>query len=101
MALLCAFFGAAILRESPLKPIQLLWVNLIMDSLASLALATEPPDHEKLLNRPPHGRKESLITRKMIKFITITVIAQTIIMFGILFYGPILIPEDIDDIQIH
>lgn len=72
-----------------------------MDSLASLALATEPPDHEKLLNRPPHGRSESLITRKMIKFITVTAIAQTIIMFGLLFYGPYFIPEDTEDVTVH
>lgn len=53
VALITAFVGACILTESPLQPIQLLWVNLIMDSLASLALATEAPDKEKLLNREP------------------------------------------------
>jgi magnesium-transporting ATPase (P-type) len=34
----------------------MLWVNLIMDTFASLALATEPPT-EKLLERKPHNRK--------------------------------------------
>jgi len=37
-----AFLGGVILKESPLTSIQMLWVNLIMDTLASLALATEP-----------------------------------------------------------
>ena len=60
-ALVCAFVGSCILRESPLKPIQLLWVNLIMDSLASLALATEEPT-EKLLQREPQGRDEYIIS---------------------------------------
>ena len=43
----------------------MLWVNLIMDSLAALALATEPPT-EKLLNRKPHRRDEYIISRVLI-----------------------------------
>jgi Ca2+ transporting ATPase len=39
-----------------------------MDSLASLALATEPPKDD-LLNKPPHGKDEYIISRKMIKHI--------------------------------
>jgi len=35
----------------------MLWVNLIMDTFASLALATEPP-LDKLLDRPPHGNNK-------------------------------------------
>lgn len=38
-----AFLGAVVIKESPLTPVQMLWVNLIMDTLAALALATEPP----------------------------------------------------------
>lgn len=54
-ALVLAFAGAAVLKESPLSPIQMLWVNLIMDTLASLALATEPPTDE-LLTRKPYSK---------------------------------------------
>ena len=57
VALVTAFVGSWILRESPLQPIQLLWVNLIMDSLGSLAEATDPPS-PKLLDRQPQGRDE-------------------------------------------
>merc|ERR1712196_6399 len=42
--------GAFDHQKSPVAAVQMLWINLIMDSLASLALATEPP-HEKLLER--------------------------------------------------
>jgi Ca2+ transporting ATPase len=52
-----AFLGAVFIKESPLTPIQMLWVNLIMDTLAALALATEPPS-EDLLLRMPYSRKE-------------------------------------------
>ena len=41
VAILAAFIGACALRESPLRAVQLLWVNLIMDTFAALALATE------------------------------------------------------------
>jgi P-type Ca2+ transporter type 2B len=43
VALFIVFFGSIIFEETPLNAVQMLWVNLIMDTLASLALATEPP----------------------------------------------------------
>jgi len=92
VALIVAFAGASILRESPLQPIQLLWVNLIMDSLASLALATEPPKIE-LLDRPPQSREEYIVSRKMIKHILVMSVYQTIIVFIITFSGEYWIPE--------
>ena len=55
VAIFMAFLGAAIIKESPLTPVQMLWVNLIMDTLAALALATEPPADE-LLFRMPYSR---------------------------------------------
>lgn len=48
VAVVTAAGGALLLRESPLSAVQMLWVNLIMDSLASLALATEPPAGEDM-----------------------------------------------------
>lgn len=48
--------------------IKLFRVNLIMDTFASLALATEPPS-DYLLVRPPHNRNEYIISRKMFKHI--------------------------------
>ena len=50
VAVVVAFIGACAIQDSPLKAVQMLWVNLIMDTLASLALATELPTPE-LLNR--------------------------------------------------
>ena len=86
VALVMAFVGGAILRESPLNPIQMLWVNLIMDTLASLALATEPPTDE-LLKRKPYSKRESLITSQMWKFIICQGIMQILILGVILFRG--------------
>lgn len=44
-----------------LKAVQLLWINLIMDTFAALALATDPPT-EAILDRPPQGKNKPLIT---------------------------------------
>lgn len=46
----------------------MLWVNLIMDTFASLALATEPP-LPKLLDRKPHNRDDYIVSCKMFKHI--------------------------------
>jgi Ca2+-transporting ATPase len=64
VALATAFLAALSGFGIPLNPIQLLWVNLIMDTLAALALATEPPA-PGVLEQPPHGRHAPLITRSM------------------------------------
>lgn len=87
VALVMAFVGGAVLRESPLNPIQMLWVNLIMDTLASLALATEPPGDD-LLKRKPYSRFESLITPNMWKNIIGQGLWQIVILGTILFKGP-------------
>lgn len=87
-----AFIGACILRESPLQPIQLLWVNLIMDSLGSLALATEPPQ-DKLLQRAPQSRDEYIISRKMVKHLIAMSIWQCIVIFTLVFAGEYFLPE--------
>ena len=46
----------------------MLWINLIMDTLGALALATEPPT-ESLLLRKPHGRKDYIVSPLMMKHI--------------------------------
>merc|ERR1712196_214455 len=55
VAIVIAFSGAIILGDSPLTAVQLLWVNMIMDTFAALALATEPPT-PALLERKPLRR---------------------------------------------
>lgn len=85
-ALVLAFAGALFLKESPLTPIQMLWVNLIMDTLAALALATEPPTND-LLKRKPYSRFEGLITEDMWRNVVSQGILQVIILGTILFKG--------------
>ncbi|XP_024268428.1 plasma membrane calcium-transporting ATPase 1 isoform X1 [Oncorhynchus tshawytscha] len=86
VAVIVAFTGACITQDSPLKAVQMLWVNLIMDTLASLALATEPPT-ESLLLRKPYGRNKPLISRTMMKNILGHAVYQLTIIFTLLFAG--------------
>uniref|UniRef100_A0A672K5G1 Calcium-transporting ATPase n=1 Tax=Sinocyclocheilus grahami TaxID=75366 RepID=A0A672K5G1_SINGR len=86
VAVIVAFTGACITQDSPLKAVQMLWVNLIMDTFASLALATEPPN-EALLLRKPYGRNNPLISRTMMKNILGHAVFQLTIIFTLLFVG--------------
>merc|ERR1711962_1239913 len=86
VAVVVAFIGACAIRDSPLKAVQMLWVNLIMDTLASLALATELPTPD-LLNRKPYGRTSPLISATMAKNILGQSLYQLIVVFGFMVYG--------------
>uniref|UniRef100_A0A8C1SJU8 Calcium-transporting ATPase n=1 Tax=Cyprinus carpio TaxID=7962 RepID=A0A8C1SJU8_CYPCA len=86
VAVIVAFTGACITQDSPLKAVQMLWVNLIMDTFASLALATEPPT-EALLLRKPYGRNNPLISLTMMKNILGHGVYQLVIIFSLLFVG--------------
>uniref|UniRef100_A0AAG5DIV7 Calcium-transporting ATPase n=1 Tax=Anopheles atroparvus TaxID=41427 RepID=A0AAG5DIV7_ANOAO len=86
VAVIVAFIGACAVQDSPLKAVQMLWMNLIMDTLASLALATEMPTPDLLL-RKPYGRTKPLISRTMMKNILGQAVYQLFIVFGLLFVG--------------
>ncbi|CRK30923.1 hypothetical protein BN1708_018590, partial [Verticillium longisporum] len=74
-------------EEAVLKAIQLLWVNLIMDTFAALALATDPPT-ESQLRRKPEAKTAPLITLTMWKMIIGQSIYQLIVSFVLHFGGP-------------
>ncbi|KAF5938196.1 hypothetical protein HYC85_025702 [Camellia sinensis] len=79
VALMLNFVSACITGSAPLTAVQLLWVNLIMDTLGALALATEPPN-DGLMNRPPVGRGVSFITMAMWR----NIIGQSIYQLAVL-----------------
>eukprot|EP01038_Epipyxis_sp_PR26KG_P006057 gene6057-8339_t len=86
VALLTVFIAAVAGSEEPLNAVQLLWVNLIMDSLGALALATEPPI-KALLERKPYKRSASLISRPMWRNILVQGIFQVTLLLLLLFIG--------------
>ncbi|KAH0901267.1 hypothetical protein HID58_040770 [Brassica napus] len=72
--------------DVPLTAVQLLWVNLIMDTLGALALATEPPtDH--LMDRDPVGRREPLITNIMWRNLLVQAMYQVTVLLVLNFRG--------------
>jgi Ca2+-transporting ATPase len=77
---------------SVLTAVQLLWVNLIMDTLAALALATDPP-HDSILNRRPEPRNASIISTTMWKMILGQAIYQLTITFILYFGGRSVLPD--------
>eukprot|EP00917_Polyrhabdina_sp_WS-2016_P002099 GHVP01004512.1.p1 GENE.GHVP01004512.1~~GHVP01004512.1.p1 ORF type:complete len:1229 (-),score=226.11 GHVP01004512.1:2318-6004(-) len=91
-AVITALVGAILLQDSPLTAVQLLWVNLIMDSLGSLALATEAPD-EDLLKKKPNSRQDYLISRAMWRNIAVQSVFQITVMVLLVFTGECWLPE--------
>ncbi|KAB5522141.1 hypothetical protein GE09DRAFT_501888 [Coniochaeta sp. 2T2.1] len=73
-------------EQSVLNAVQLLWVNLIMDTFAALALATDPPT-PSILDRKPDRKSAPLITLRMTKMIVGQAICQLAITFVLHFAG--------------
>ncbi|CDW55426.1 Hydrolase like2 and E1-E2 ATPase and Cation ATPas e C domain containing protein [Trichuris trichiura] len=86
VAVVVAFTGACAIEDSPLKALQMLWVNLIMDIFAALAPATEMPA-EELLRRKPYGRTKALFSRTMMKNIIGNNLYQLVVIFTLVFVG--------------
>ncbi|SCO33757.1 probable calcium P-type ATPase NCA-3 (Ca2+-transporting ATPase) [Fusarium fujikuroi] len=72
--------------EPILKAVQLLWINLIMDTMAALALATDPPT-DSILDRPPQPKSAPLITLNMWKMIIGQSIFQVVVVLVLYFAG--------------
>ena len=85
---ICSCIGS----QTPIRSIQMLWIDLIMDSLATLALATEPP-HDDLLKRKPTKRHENIINSNMIRHVCFQTALQFIILMAIYLFGPRFIQE--------
>lgn len=84
VAMFIVFFGSVFLKDSPLTAVQMLWVNLIMDTLAALALATEPPDYD-ILKRAPQPSSKQIVTELMWRNVYGHAIYQMIVLITILF----------------
>ncbi|KAL4810503.1 hypothetical protein BDV18DRAFT_131132 [Aspergillus unguis] len=82
-------------NESVLSAVQLLWVNLIMDTFAALALATDAPT-DKILNRKPVPKSASLFTVTMWKMILGQAIYQLGITFMLYFAGDTILDNYLD-----
>lgn len=86
VAMFVVFSGACMFDDAPLTSVQMLWVNLIMDTFAALALATESPT-DALFNRQPARRDDKIVDSVMWRNIFGHSVLQIIILLVILIWG--------------
>lgn len=87
VALFLVFIAAILGFDVPLNAVQLLWVNLVMDTMGALALGTEYPT-PALLQRKPYKRTASLISRPMLRNIICQSAFQLALLFVLLYKAP-------------
>ncbi|XP_015888132.3 putative calcium-transporting ATPase 13, plasma membrane-type [Ziziphus jujuba] len=87
--------------QVPLTAVQLLWVNLIMDTMAALALATDKPTKE-LMDKPPVGLAEPVITNIMWRNILVQAFYQIAVVLALQFKGKSMfgVDEKVNDTMI-
>jgi Ca2+ transporting ATPase len=95
VAMFIVFFGSVILKDSPLTAVQMLWVNLIMDTFAALALATEPPQDDILL-RQPYKKDAAIVTEVMWRNVFGHAIYQSYVIIVIIFAGQMILCHPFD-----
>lgn len=95
VALFIVFAGAIIFADPPLTAVQMLWVNLIMDTFAALALATEPPS-DALFERQPVSKFEKIVDQTMWRNVIGHSIYQILVLLTLLFFGPYLLDLEFD-----
>lgn len=84
-ALLLVIAGSLIGTEMPLTVTQILWVNLIMDTFAALALSSLPPSRE-VMNEKPRSQADFILPRSLVRGILVTGVLMFIAMFIFLCY---------------
>lgn len=85
VACLIVLSGAFMGMQSPLTVTQMLWVNLIMDTFAAMALASLPPS-ESVMKDKPRSRNAFIITKSMYRFIVGVGLLFFVILFVFLYY---------------
>lgn len=89
-ALVIAFLGPFLGLRPPFTVLQLLWINVIMDTFAAIALCSEPP-RWRLMEKPPKRRDENIVTREMLVTIlgtaTFFVVVMIALLLGMKHYG--------------
>ena len=84
--LVCVLVGIVSLQESPFNPIMLIWINLIMDVLAALALATAPP-LDRVIHEPAISKEVPILQPVIWRQIYGITIWNLIIMMIVMFFG--------------
>ena len=88
------------IKELPLAAVPLLWVNMIMDSMGALALATEPPS-ARLMDRQPFGRTAPLVNKQMWRNIIGISTYQLIVCITLMFAGTTIMDMDCPIVDGH
>lgn len=84
-AIIVCFVGAIFGTDLPLTVVQILWVNIIMDTFAAMAMASLPPNPEVMLDKP-RPRDEFIITRSMARTIFTCGIVVVAVLLGLMFW---------------
>lgn len=98
VACLTVGLGSFMSYQSPLTVTQMLWVNLIMDTFAAMALASLPPSHE-VMREKPRRHTDFIISRSMAWLIVGVGVVFTLVLFGLMQYfkqTPELLLKDFD-----